>query len=254
MELTLKGRRALVTGATRGIGRAIAETFAAEGAHVAICARDARAVSDTVAALAATGVNVHGAPIDVGDGDALRRFVRQAADALGGLDAVVANASALSSGAAEEEFRKAFDIDLMHTRNLAEAALPYLEKSSQASFCAISSVSGSEAYGYGSVSYGTLKAALFFYVKSLARHVAPKGIRANIVSPGTTLFADGYWDEVRRNDPERFARTITRNPMGRLATAQEIANVVVFLASSAASFVTGSNITVDGTLTARIPN
>lgn len=254
MELGLRGKRALVTGGTKGIGRAIAFAFAAEGADVAICARDAKAVAATVAELKATGVAAFGAALDVGDGEALRGFVNQAASALGGLDAVVANASALSSGASEEAFRKAFDIDLMHTRNLAEAALPFLENSQQGSFCAISSVSGEEDYGFGSVSYGTMKAALFFYVKSLARHVAPKGIRANIVSPGTTYFKNGYWHQVEHNDPERFARNLAENPMGRMASPEEIANVVVFLASAAASFVAGVNISVDGTLTIRIPN
>jgi NAD(P)-dependent dehydrogenase (short-subunit alcohol dehydrogenase family) len=254
MDLALKGKRALVTGGTKGIGRAIAFTFAAEGADVAICARDAKAVAATVTELKAVGVKAFGAALDVGNGEALRGFVSDAASALGGLDAVVANASALSSGASEEAFGKAYDIDLMHTRNLAEAALPFLENSGQASFCAISSVSGEEDYGYGSVSYGTMKAALFFYVKSLARHVAPKGIRANIVSPGTTYFKEGYWHKVEHNDPERFARNLAENPMGRMATPEEIANVVVFLAGAPASFVSGTNISVDGTLTIRIPN
>lgn len=254
MDLNLNGKRALVTGGTKGIGRSIAFAFATEGTDVAICARDAKAVAATVTDLRAAGVNAFGASLDVGDGDALRRFVADAARALGGLDAVVANASALSSGSSEEAFHQAYDIDLMHTRNLAEATLPFLEKSGQGSFCAISSISGEEDYGYGSVSYGTMKAALFFYVKSFARHVAPKHIRANIVSPGTTYFKGGYWHDVELNDPERFARNITDNPMGRMATPEEIANAVVFLASGAASFISGNNLTVDGTLTVRIPN
>ncbi len=127
-------------------------------------------------------------------------------------------------------------------------------KADSGSIVAISSISGSEDYGYGSVSYGTMKAALFFYVKSLARHVASQGIRANVVSPGTTYFKDGYWDDVKRNDPERFARTIAENPLGRMATPEEIANVVVFLSSPAASFVSGTNVVADGTMTTRIPN
>ena len=125
----------------------------------------------------------------------------------------------LPTGAGEEAFRAAFEVDLMHTRNACEAALPWLERSGAGSIIAISSISGSEDYGYDSVSYGTMKAALFFYVKSLARHVAPKGIRANVVSPGTTLFDGGFWDRVRINDPKSFEANVAANPIGRMATA-----------------------------------
>ena len=141
----------------------------------------------------------------------------------------------------------------MHTRNAAHAALPFLENS-KGSIIAISSISGSEDYGYGSVSYGTMKAALFFYMKSLARHVAPKGIRANVVSPDTTYFEGGYWDDVKINDPHVLEDNIGFNPLGRMATPEEIAAVVVFLASGKASFVSGANVAVDGTATQRISN
>jgi 3-oxoacyl-[acyl-carrier protein] reductase len=254
MDLKLKGRHFLVTGGTRGIGRAIAMAFVEEGADVSICARNAKAVDEALAALRAKGASAFGRALDVADGKALEKFIKDAAGERGRLDGLVANASALSGGSEPGEFQKAFDVDLMHTRNAAEAAIPYLAKSGSGSIVAISSISGSEDYGYGSVSYGTMKAALFFYVKSLARHVAAKGIRANVVSPGTTYFKDGYWDEVKRNDPERFARTIAENPLGRMAAPEEIANVAVFLSSPAASFVSGANVVVDGTMTTRIPN
>lgn len=254
MDLKLKGRHVLVTGGTRGIGRAIALLFAGEGADVSICARDGKAVDETLKVLQAKGVKVFGRALDVADGKALAKFVEDAARVRGRLDGLVANASALAEGPGEEEFRKAFAVDLLHTRNAAEAAIPHLAKSTAGSIIAISSISGSEDYGYDSVSYGTMKAALFFYVKSLARHVAPMGIRANVVSPGTTYFEGGYWDEVKRNEPVRFARSVADNPLGRMATPEEIANVVVFLSSSAASFVSGTNVVVDGTLTTRIPN
>ena len=160
----------------------------------------------------------------------------------------------VSAAKPEEAFRQAFEIDLMHTRNACEAAIPFLEASGAGSIVAISSISGSEDYGYGSSAYGTMKAALFFYMKSLARHAAGRGIRANIVSPGTTYFEDGFWDRVKRNDPEGFARNVNENPMKRMARPEEIADVVVFLSSARASFVSGANIVVDGTLTMRIPN
>lgn len=254
MKLDLSGKRVLVTGGTRGIGRAIAFGFAAEGADVAICARDAKAVVATVAELKKVGVKAIGRALDVADGAELKNWVTDTAGEFGGLDIVVANASAMAEGTGEADFRSAFDVDLLHTLNAATAALPYLEKSRAASITAISSISGSEDYGYGGVSYGAMKAALFFYVKSLARHVAPKGIRANVVSPGTTYFKGGFWHNVEVNDPKTFAETIAANPMGRMATPEEIANVVVFLSSAAASFVSGTNVVVDGTMTTRIPN
>jgi NAD(P)-dependent dehydrogenase (short-subunit alcohol dehydrogenase family) len=254
MDLGLKGKRAMVTGGTKGIGRAIAFGLAAEGADVAVCARDATAVAAMVKDLEAAGVRAHGAAIDVRDKAALEGFVRDGAGALGGLDILVCNASALADGASEEAFRQAFEIDLMHTRNACEAALPFLERSGAGAVVAISSISGSEDYGYGSAAYGTMKAALFFYMKSLARHVAGRGIRANIVSPGTTYFEGGFWDRVKTNDPEGFQRNVKENPMKRMARPEEIADVVVFLSSARASFVSGANVVVDGTLTLRIPN
>ena len=254
MDLQLRGKRALVTGGTRGIGRAIALGLAAEGCDVALCARNGSAVAQTVAALRELEVSAYGEALDVSDGDALEKFVGRAAMLLGGLDIVVCNASALAEGSDEEAFRRAFDTDLMHTRNAAEAAIPHLQAAGGGSILAISSISGSEDYGYASSAYGTMKAALFFYVKSLARHVAGLGIRVNAVSPGTTLFDGGSWDEVRLNDPDRFARTVAENPFGRMARPEEVADVAVFLSSPRASFVSGANMVVDGTLTMRIPN
>lgn len=253
MDLNLKGKHFIVTGGTRGIGRSIALGFADEGADVSICARSAAGVSDVLQELRTKGIRAEGRVLDVADGDELAAFIRDAAEARGQLDGIIANASALSEGDKADAFEKAFRVDLMHTRNAAHAALPYLTKS-KGSIIAISSISGSEDYGYESVSYGTLKAALLFYMKSLARHVAPKGIRANIVSPGTTYFKDGFWDEVKTNDPERYAASVAANPLGRMATPEEIADVVVFLASGKASFVSGANVVVDGTSTQRVQN
>lgn len=253
VDLGLQGTHILITGATRGIGRAIAFTAAEEGAHISFCARDAAAVDSTLTELTAKGVKAFGRPLDVADELALSAFVNDAAQHFGRLDGVVANASALVEGSSRQAFEQAFNVDLMHTRCAAETARAHLEKSKQGAFVAISSISGSEAYGYGSVAYGTMKAAMFFYVKSYARKVAKHGIRANLVSPGTTFFEGGFWDKVKQNDPASFADTIAFNPMGRMATADEIANVAVFLLSPKASFVSGEAVTVDGAATLRIP-
>ena len=252
MELNLKGRSALVTGGTRGIGRAIAFALAAEGVNVALCARNAAAVAAAVAGIENAGVRGFGRAFDVADGAALKTFVNDTARELGGLDILVCNTSAMAEGCTEADFRRAFEVDVLHTLNAATAALPHLETSNGGAIVAISSISGSEDYGYDGVSYGAMKAALLFYIKSLARHVAPMGIRANVVSPGTTYFEGGFWHKVEVADPAHFARVIADNPTGRMATAEEIANAVVFLASDAASFIAGANIVVDGTLTRRI--
>lgn len=254
MELDLRGKRALITGGSKGIGRAIAFGLAAEGCDVAICARGEPGVAETVQALKAEGVHAFGAAVDVGEASALQGFVRDAAAALGGIDILVCNASAFAGDASEGAFRDAFEVDLLHTRNGCEAALPWLERSGAGSIIAISSISGSEDYGYGSVAYGTMKAALFFYVKSLSRHVAGMGIRANVVSPGTTFFEGGFWDRVKQQNPDSFASNVAANPLGRMGHPEEIADAVVFLASRRASFISGANIVVDGGLTTRIPN
>ncbi|HEV7833020.1 MAG TPA: SDR family NAD(P)-dependent oxidoreductase [Caballeronia sp.] len=251
MDLKLKGLKALVTGGTKGIGRAIAQTLAAEGADVALCARDRAAVEQTVAAIAqVTGgaVKVCGASVDVSNGPALQAWTRDAAAQLGGIDIVVANVSALSIGSDLESWRKEFETDLMGTVNLVDAALPFLEASKAASIIAISSVSGREI-DFAAGPYGTFKAALIHYMQGLAYHLAPKGIRANSVSPGNVYFEGGVWDQIEHNDPTLFAQALALNPSGRMARPQEIANAVAFVASPAASFVSGANLVVDGALT-----
>jgi 3-oxoacyl-[acyl-carrier protein] reductase len=254
MDLQLRGRRALVTGATRGIGRAVALGLAREGADVAICARDEDAVRATLKVIENEGVRAFGRALDVADRTALMDWVNTAAEALGGIDVLVTNASAFAMGGSPEEFRRAFDVDLMHCVNAVNAALPRLERSQAGAIIAISSISGSEDYGFEDAAYGAIKAALNFYVKSLSRELAPKNIRANTVSPGTTYFKGGYWHKVEIENPKGFAQTMASNPMGRMATTEDIANMVVFVASSAAGFVSGANIIVDGSLTRRVQN
>jgi 3-oxoacyl-[acyl-carrier protein] reductase len=251
MDLKLKGLKALVTGGTKGIGLAIAQTLAAEGADVAICARDGATVEQTVAALAQLGggaVKVLGASVDVSNGPALQHWTQEVAAQLGGLDIVVANVSALSIGNDLESWRKEFETDLMGTVNLVEAALPFLEASKAASIIAISSVSGREI-DFAAGPYGTFKAALIHYMQGLAYQLAPKGIRANTVSPGNVYFEGGVWDHIEKNNPQLFAEALALNPSGRMARPQEIANAVAFVASPAASFVSGANFVVDGALT-----
>jgi 3-oxoacyl-[acyl-carrier protein] reductase len=251
MDLGLQGKRAIVTGATRGIGRAIANLLAAEGCNVAICARHREAVNDTVAALAGTGVKAAGGVVDVADLAALRAWIGDAAAALGGLDIFVANVSALAQGMDEESWRRGFEIDVMSTVFGIEAALPLLEKSDAAAIVAVGSTAMAEVYG-PTRSYAAVKAALLPYIKGLARNLAPKNIRANVVSPGNVFFEGGVWDVVRQRNPEMYGQMLGRNPTGRMGTPEEVANAVVFLASPRASFITGTNLIIDGALTQRV--
>ncbi len=248
MDLGLKGLRAVVSGGTKGIGRAIAETLAAEGVDVAICARNADEVKTTVAALAAKGVRATGRAVDVADGPALQAWIRDVAAEFGGLDIVVANVSALAISNDEAGWKSGFEVDLMGSVRMVDAAMPFLEKSKAASIVTISSVSGREI-DFAAGPYGAFKAALIHYTQGLAFNLAGKGIRANTVSPGNTYFEGGVWNKIKDGNPELYRTALGMNPTGRMGTPQEMANAAVFLSSPAASFITGTNLVVDGALT-----
>jgi 3-oxoacyl-[acyl-carrier protein] reductase len=248
MDLGLKGAKVLVTGSTKGIGRAIAETFAAEGADVGVCSRNLAEVESTVAALKAKDIAAFGGAVDVADAAVLKAWVGDMAAKLGGIDVVVANVSALAIGQDDESWEKEFSTDMMGTVRLVNAAMPYLEKSAAGAIVTISSVSGREV-DFAAGPYGTFKAAIIHYTQGLANQLAGKGIRANSVSPGNTYFDGGVWNMIKDNNPELYKTALALNPTGRMGTPQEMANAVVFLASRAASFITGTNLVVDGALT-----
>ena len=248
MDLQLRGARALVTGGTKGIGRAIVETLAREGADVAFCARNATEVSATQTAIEVMGVRALGTALDVADGAALKAWAGASIEALGGLDIVISNVSALAIGSDEESWRAGFEIDMLGAVRLVDAVLPALKTSRLASIVTISSVSGREI-DFAAGPYGALKAALIHYTKGLALQLAPISIRANSVSPGNTYFEGGVWHQIKNGNPELYGKALALNPTGRMGTPQEMANAVVFLASPAASFITGANLVVDGALT-----
>jgi NAD(P)-dependent dehydrogenase (short-subunit alcohol dehydrogenase family) len=251
MDLGLKGRKAIITGGSKGIGRAIANLLADEGCNVGICARNSEEVAATVAALKEKGVEACGSAIDVRDGDAVRKWVADSAEALGGLDILIPNVSALAIERNEDSWRAQFEVDMLHTVNAAEAALPLLEKSDAGSIVIISSVSGVEI-DFAAGPYGAFKAALIHYAKTLACELASKNIRVNSVSPGTTYFAGGIWETIKNDMPDLFSQALSMNKTGRMATAEEVANASVFLASPIATFITGTNLVVDGALTNRV--
>lgn len=248
MDLGLKGLNVLITGGTKGIGRQCAEIFAAEGANIAICARDSAGVTDTIQALKARGVSAIGRGVDVADKHALKSWVTDSGSALGGIDIVVANVSALAVADDETAWEAGFGVDMMHSVRLVNAAIPFLKKSKAPSITLISSVSGREI-DFTGPAYGAFKAALVHYAHGQAMKLAPMGIRANTVSPGNTYFEGGIWQNIEQNNKALFDEVMGMNPMGRMASPQEIAQGVVFLASPASSFTTGTNLVIDGALT-----
>jgi len=254
MDMKLKGKKAIVMGGSRGIGRAIAELLADEGADLAICARNPDQVAEAVASLQGKGVKAYGAAVDIADGPALKSWIAEAASNLGGIDILISNASALTNTSTEADWKALFDIDVMGAVRSFEAAKPHLEAAAKAhgdaAFIMISSVSAAEAQRASA--YGAIKAALIHYAKGLAREHAALKIRTNVVSPGTVYFEGGVWGNAAKAAPDFFKTMIARNPTGRMATPEEIASATVFLASPLSSFTTGINMMVDGAITTRV--
>lgn len=248
MDLKLKGKTAAIAGATRGIGKAIAEQLALEGCNVSICARNAKAVDAVVTELSGCGVQAMGLSVDATDADAQKHWIEETARAFGGLDIFVANVSALNQGTDEAAWTQSFEVDMMATFHGAEAVIPHLKKSDAGAMVLISSIAALHAPG-GAKPYGAMKAAVLNFAKGLARSLAPDGVRVNSVSPGNIYFEEGVWGKTERNNPDFFKKQVAANPMGRMGTPEEVARAAVFLASPAASFVSGTNLIVDGALT-----
>ena len=199
MDLKISGKTAMVTGGTRGIGRAIVEAFIAEGANVAFCARKASEVAEAEESLASRGRAI-GTVLDVQDATSLSEWVEATAAEFGGIDMVVNSVSALAIPDTEENWYESFNVDMMGTVNLSKLVIPYLEKSDVASLLSISSVSGREA-DFASGPYGTMKTAIIGYMAGLALSLADKGVRVNTVSPGNTYHEDGVWPGIESIRP-----------------------------------------------------
>ncbi|MFC7475432.1 SDR family NAD(P)-dependent oxidoreductase [Dankookia sp. GCM10030260] len=239
-----KGKRVVVCGGSRGIGRSTALGFARAGASVSICARGAGPLEATRAEIAALGVAAHAAPCDLGDRDAVAAYVAAAAEALGGIDILVNNASGFGSQDTEEHWAQGLSVDVMATVRATHAALPFLE---QAKGCIVnvSSISGYRP-SIRTPAYAAVKALLINYTQSQAAMYAPKGIRANAVAPGSIEFPGGSWEARKTSDPKLYDGILAGIPFGRLGTPEEVAEVAMFLASPAARWVTGQTIIVDG--------
>lgn len=250
MDLGLQGKRALVTGATKGLGRAIAETLLAEGASVAICARTAEDVDAAVKELSASGTAV-GQAVDAGDATSLTDWVKASADQLGGIDIYVHNTSGKPARKLED-WRRNFDIDLMALVYGVQAASEALAADGGGAIVSIGTTATAEHFASGSGSYSAFKSAVTNWTLGQAQVLGAKGIRCNVVSPGPIFIEGGDWDMIKQNMAPFYEATEKAHPGGHLGSAQDVANAVAFLVSDRAKHVNGVNLTVDGGFLKRV--
>jgi 3-oxoacyl-[acyl-carrier protein] reductase len=249
MDLGLKGKNVLITGASRGIGRQIALRLAAEGASLAICGRTAETLERAKAELSGSGVPVHTVIADVAAPGEVERFVEESAAALGGVDSIVANVGGAAGStlleSTAEDWVRTFDLNLFHAVRCIRAAVPHIVKRGGGSALTISSISGWKPAPRAQ--YGAAKAGEIFLAGALAWELGEQRIRVNTLSPGSSMFPGGGWEGFKAELPAEFERFETKEfPMGRLGSPEEVADVAVFLLSDRASWINGANIPVDG--------
>ncbi|WP_300304752.1 SDR family NAD(P)-dependent oxidoreductase [Ferrovibrio sp.] len=245
MELGLEGKRVVVAGGSRGIGRSIALAFAGEGADVSICARSEGALRETEAELKRCGGRVHAATCDLGDGAAVRGYVEAAAAALGGIDILVNNASGFGRTDDEAGWAASINVDLMGSVRASHAAIPHMDKAGGGCILHISSISGLGA-NVRTPPYGAVKAALIQYTLTQAAALAKQNIRVNCIAPGSIEFPGGVWDQAKTGNPKLYNAILGGIPFGRMGRPEEVANLALFLCSNAASWVTGQTVAADG--------
>ena len=248
MDLLLRGKKAIVTGATKGIGRAIVELLASEGADIGFCARSEEEVEETTRSLQSQGVNVVGGSVNVRDGDAYKAWLTQTAEALGGCDVFVPNVSAGGGMDSEKNWTRNFEIDVMHTVRGCETLMDALKASGQGSIVIISSTNAIETFA-APMAYNAMKASLITYAKQLSQYVGKQNVRVNSVSPGPIYFEGGAWEMIKGTNQKFYDSTLRAIPCGRFGTPDEVARVVAFLASPVSSLITGANVVADNGFT-----
>lgn len=247
MDLGLAGKRVIVSGGSRGIGKAIVQTLLDEGAVVATCARGAESLEASLASWRDAGSTVYGSAVDVTDEAAFANWFTQATDQLGGLDIFISNVSNRIQSEGMERWRDTFDVDLLQHVRATELALPHLRSGQDGAIVYISSIAAMMTANMPTeTEYGAMKAALISYGAQLATRVGREGIRVNLVSPGPIHHEEGFWEMIQQRNPELYKMAEAVSVFKRLGTPQEVANAAVFLASPAASNITAANLRVDG--------
>jgi 3-oxoacyl-[acyl-carrier protein] reductase len=261
VDLELKGRKAIITGASRGIGLATAKLLAEEGMDVAICARTAATVDHAVTELRSKGVNAIGDAIDVTRADEYVAWIDSAARRLGGLDTFVHNVSASLTTRGQRGWDLAYQTDIMGAVRGCEAALPHLKQSPEAKrgaaaivmIASIAGVTSKATPAPGAYAYGAAKAAVIAYGAQLSKDVAKHGIRVNVISPGPVHVPGGPWDRVKQAMPQAYETAVKACVIGRLGSPEDIANAVAFFASPRSAFTLGQNLHIDGGYMQHVP-
>jgi 3-oxoacyl-[acyl-carrier protein] reductase len=244
MDLGLRGKAVVVTGASRGIGRAIARAFAAEGSRLAICARGGDELRTAAHEFREAGSQVYDAVVDVADAAALDAFLERAHTTFGRIDVLVNNVATFNVANDEASWQEALNVTFMSYVRATTKVVPWMIETGGGSIVHNSSIAGLEA-GWPAT-YAAAKAALLSHSKTLAAELAPAKIRVNSVAPGSIEFPGGAWDEFKRSNRTVYDRVLATVPAGRFGTPEEVANAVVFLASDRASWITGAVLTIDG--------
>lgn len=248
MSFDFTDRRVLVAGGSRGIGRAIALQFAAAGADVALCARGAAGLEATRAEVARHGHRVHAMTCDLADAAAIAAWVPAAAEALGGIDVLVNNASGFGMGDDEEGWAAGLSVDVLAMVRSSRAALPWLQRAGAVRGACIIHISSIAAFrpSTRTAAYAAVKAAMNSYTGSQAAMLSRQGIRVNAIAPGSIEFPGGVWEQRKTGNPSLYERTLGSIPFGRFGTPDEVAEVALFLASPHARWMTGQILGVDG--------
>ena len=251
MDLGLKGKKVIMNGGAHGLGLAALKLFAAEGCDVAFFSRDGAKVSAASTEIGKAGGKVHADTFDMtGNPEGYSAWLAKAADALGGCDIFIHTASSSGQGATQD-WQRSFDLDVMGGVHGVEALTPALEASGKGSIIFMSSTAAVETFIMPQA-FNALKAALITYGSQLSQSLAAKGVRVNTITPGPIEYPTGNWEMIKNAMPDFYNGTVAQMPMGRLGSPEEVANAIVFLASPAASYITGANLIIDGGFTKRV--